>query len=189
MGKSGSKNIAVFLDRDGTLIAEKNYLKMIRDVKILPGVPDALSTLRQAGYKLILITDQSGVARGYLTEKKLGAIHKHLQKLLARSNAQLDAIYYCPHHPDDGCRCRKPGLALVKEAKKHFNIDLRKSFSVGDKIKDFEFGQRMGGKGIFVLTGHGAEESKKLTKKGAPKPDKTAKNMTDAARWILSQKK
>lgn len=187
MGRRNAKSRAVFLDRDGTLIREKNYLRHVKDIKLISGVVQSLKMLREQGFKLILVTNQSGIARGYFTEEKLKRIHDRLQKMLCRKGTGLDAIYYCPHHPDDECLCRKPLLGLIKQAQKAFNIDLRASYSVGDHTGDFLLGQKMGGKGIFVLTGHGACEQVKIrASEGKLSPDYVARNLPAAARWILN---
>ena len=146
----------------------------------------ALKLLRAAGYKLILVTNQSGVARGYLTVKKLNAIHSYLKKLLLKKGAKLDAVYFCPHGPDSKCFCRKPKLGMVRLAQKRFNIDMKRSYSVGDHTRDFLLGQNMGGKGIFVLTGHGKEELKKIRKsRGKLNPHKIFRDFLAAAKYIV----
>jgi len=188
VGKHPAKRPAVFIDRDGTLIREKNYLSKIRDVRLIAGAVEALKLLRRAGYALIMVTNQSGIGRGYFTEEQLRKVHLHLSALLKKKGAALDAIYYCPHHPDEDCKCRKPGLGMVNAAKKEFNLDLRRSYAVGDHTNDFLLGQNMGGKGIFVLTGHGRRERKKIeSSKGELSPDKTFRNLFAAAKWIARQ--
>lgn len=188
MGTKHKKSPAVFIDRDGTVIREKNYLSKIKDIKLLKGAVEALKMLKTAGYKLIFVTNQSGIARGFLTETKLRKIHLYLDKMLKKKGVSLDAIYYCPHHPTDSCTCRKPNTGLVRKAAKRFNLDLRRSFSIGDHTGDFLLGQNMGGKGIFILTGHGKKENEKISKTGGKlKPDHTAKNLLSAAKWILNR--
>ncbi|MBN1621167.1 MAG: HAD family hydrolase [Endomicrobiales bacterium] len=190
MEKRTKKNIAVFLDRDGTIIRERHYLRKVKDIRILSGTVESLSLLRKAGYKLILVTNQSGIGRGYLTKKKLALIHTHLKKLLKKKGVYLDALYYCPHAPGDNCSCRKPKLGMVKLAQKRLNIDLKKSFTIGDHVNDFLLGQNMGGTGIFLLTGHGKEELEKINSSGGRlKPDRIEQNLLAAAKWILGQKK
>ena len=145
----------------------------------------ALKLLRAAGFKLILVTNQSGIARGYLTVKKLKVIHAYLQRLLSGKGAKLDALYFCPHGPDSKCFCRKPKLGMVRLAQNKFNIDLKRSYSVGDHTRDFLLGQNMGGKGIFILTGHGKEEQKKIREsKGKLNPDKIFKDFLAAAKYV-----
>ena len=185
MARKNQKSRAVFIDRDGTIIRERNYLRTLKEVKLLRGAVRALKLLRKAGFKLILVTNQSGVARGYLTIKKLKAIHAHLNKLLSKKGAKLDAVYFCPHGPDSKCLCRKPKLGMVKLAQKRFNIDLKKSYSVGDHTRDFLLGQNMGGKGIFVLTGHGKDGLKKIrSSRGELRPDGVFKDFLAAAKYI-----
>jgi len=188
LGKRNKKSRAVFLDRDGTIIHEKNYLRKIKEVKLLGGSARALRMLKDAGFKLIVVTNQSGVARGYLNIKKLKEIHRFLQKLLRKKGVKLDAIYFCPHGADSRCLCRKPKLGMVNKAKKRFNLDLRRSFAVGDHTKDFLLGQNMGGKGIFLLTGHGKRELKKIhSSPRGLKPDKMFKNLLGAAKYIAKK--
>lgn len=186
MGRAHSQSRAVFLDRDGTLIREKNYLRYVKDIRLLGGAASALGLLRDSGFKLVLITNQSGIARGYFTEEKLTQIHERLQQMLRRTGVELDAIYYCPHGPDDRCSCRKPRLGLIRKAQKELHIDLRRSYSIGDKTGDFLMGQDMGGKGVFVLTGHGAREQEKIrASDGKMEPDYVARNLPAAAHWIV----
>ena len=188
MGKSKG-NAAVFIDRDGTVIKEKDYLRKIKDIELFPQTVRSLKLLKSAGFKLILITNQSGIGRGYLTENKLKNIHVYLQKLLKKKGTGFDAIYYCPHLPDAGCACRKPNLGLVKLAKTKFKIDLKRSYSIGDHKGDFLLGRNMGGKGIFVLTGHGRHEYAKFMKdRSIPRPHRIEKNIYSAAKWILSDR-
>ncbi len=188
MAGKNKKNRAAFIDRDGTIIHERNYLRRIRDVKLLSGTVEALKILKKTGFKLILVTNQSGIARGYLTVKKLKAIHKHLEKLLKKNGVKLDAVYFCPHGSDSDCKCRKPRLGMVRLAEKRFNIDLRNSFAVGDHTRDFLLGQNMGGKGYFILTGHGKEELKKIKQsRGQDSPDKIFKNILDAAKYAAAR--
>jgi len=187
MGKSRTKRPAVFIDRDGTIIQERFYLRKIKDVRILRGTEEALQLLRGAGYLLILVTNQSGIGRGYFTETKLKQIHAHIQKKLTKKGLGFDAIYYCPHVPDDKCTCRKPKTGMVLQAAKRFSIDLSRSFTIGDHVNDFLLGQNMGGKGIFILTGHGRHEYKKIqASSGKMKPDIVAKNILAAARCIVA---
>ncbi|MCB4792494.1 MAG: HAD family hydrolase [Elusimicrobia bacterium] len=186
MAKRDKKNIAVFIDRDGTIVKERHYLRKVKDIKLLSGVIKALKLLKDRDFKIVIVTNQSGIGRGYLTEKKLKQINNYLIKLLKRKGAGVDALYYCPHLPDDGCICRKPKLGMIEKAKKKFNLDLKRSFSIGDHTNDFLLGQNMGGTGIFILTGHGKEEYIKIkNSKGKLKPDVLEKNLLTAALWIM----
>jgi len=187
LGKQNESNAAVFIDRDGTVIKEKDYLRKIKDIELFAHTIPALKLLKKAGFKLILVTNQSGIGRGYFTEEKLGRIHTSLQKLLTSKGAGFDAVYYCPHAPGAGCSCRKPNLGLVKLAGKKFHLNLKRSYSIGDHSGDFLLGRNMGGKGVFVLTGHGKREYRKFVKDpSAPRPDRIEKNILSAAKWILS---
>lgn len=187
MGKLRAKNKAVFIDRDGTIIHERHYLSRIRDVKLFAGAVRGLASLRSAGFKLIMVTNQSGIGRGYLTEKKLLKIHKYIQDKLHKQSVAFDAIFYCKHIPDDNCRCRKPRTGMVDAAAKMFNLDLKNSYVIGDHVNDFLLAKNMGGKGVFVLTGHGKEELQKITEeKVKARPDKISKNFTDAVKWVIS---
>jgi histidinol-phosphate phosphatase family protein len=190
LGKIRRKNKAVFIDRDGTIIREKNYLRRVKDLALLNGAVEGLRGLRSAGFKVIMVTNQSGIGRGYLTETKLAQIHAHLQKLLSMKKAAFDGVYYCRHLPEDGCACRKPRLGMVNEAAKKFNIDLKSSYSIGDHVNDLLLGQNMGGKGVFILTGHGKEEFRKIRREpGKYKPDHVAKNFREGAEWIIKNEK
>lgn len=169
---------AVFLDRDGTLIEEVNYLRRIDQIRVLPGVPDALRRLREAGFALVLVTNQSGVARGYFTEEDLRAIHAELQTRLPR----LDGIYWCPHHPEHGerveCACRKPGTELFERAVRDLDLDPARSWAVGDKAGDLEGAMRLGCRGILVRTGHGPSQE-------VPPGAQAVDDFSGAARTIL----
>lgn len=134
---------AVFFDRDGTINVEKHYLYHIEDFEFLPGVPQVLSELRRRGYLLILITNQSGIARGYFTVGQMKSLHQYMQRELMKFNAQFDDILYCPHYSEGiipqyaiQCKCRKPGRLLFEQAIKKYDIDSRASIAVGDKDRD-----------------------------------------------------
>lgn len=190
MGKRNGKETAVFIDRDGTVIKEKDYLRKIKDIELFPQSIKALKLLKGAGFKLVMVTNQSGIGRGYFSEIKLLAIHAALQKTLRKKGVAFDAVYYCPHLPDAGCSCRKPNLGMVKDAQKKFKLDLKNSYSIGDHKGDYLLGRKMGGKGIFVLTGHGRREYAKFMKDSSiPRPDRVEKNIYTAAKWIVARNK
>ncbi len=155
---------AVFLDRDGTLIEERNYLDRLDLMALFPGVGAALARLRDAGFALVLVTNQAGVARGYFDETFVRAAHQHLAALFARDGIVLDGYYYCPHHPEgvvEGyrrvCRCRKPAPGMVEDAARDLDLDVARSFVIGDKWLDVELAKNAGARGILVRTGYGAE--------------------------------
>jgi D-glycero-D-manno-heptose 1,7-bisphosphate phosphatase len=181
---------AVFLDRDGTIIEDVGYLNSPQHIKFLPGSIEAIRKLNAAGYKVVVITNQAGIARGLVTEAMLQTIDKVLHKWILTSGAHLDGIYYCPHHPEHGfypykqaCTCRKPHPGLIKKAAKDLKLDLGQSFMVGDKETDIEAGKRAGVKTVRVAC-NGIEED---VKEMEPPPDHFAHNLLEAVNWILSR--
>lgn len=175
-------NRAVFLDRDGTLIVEKNYLHRIEDVEFIPGSGPALARLKQQGFLLILVTNQSGVSRGYFTLEDVQRVHRHLLAALQTHGATLDGIYLCPHHPDDNCDCRKPKTKLIRDAAEKFQIDLARSFVVGDRELDVELGRNAGCQTVLVRTGYGEQ----VLAENRARPDHVAADLAAAADWILA---
>jgi D-glycero-D-manno-heptose 1,7-bisphosphate phosphatase len=135
---------AVFMDRDGVLIEDKGYVHRIRDVVLLPGVPEALKKLKEAGFLLIIASNQSGVGRGYFPESDMWEVDEHLRKALLREGVKIDYSYYCPHAPDQGCDCRKPKPGMLLQAAKEHGIALSESWMVGDKESDMEAGKAAG---------------------------------------------
>ena len=177
---------AVFLDRDGTVNEEVNYLSDIEQVNILPRTAKAIKLLNEQGFLIIIITNQSGVARGYFSIQKLEDLHNHMKNELLREGAKIDDIYYCPHLPNDGCNCRKPRTGLMERAKDAFEIDFTSSYMVGDKLIDLETGKRAGCGTVLVLTGYGADEAKNRAQWGFA-PDHIAQDLYDAAIWIIEE--
>lgn len=181
---------AVFLDRDGTIIEDTGYISSPEQVKFLPGSIAAIKQLKDAGYKIIIISNQSGVARGLISEDMLQTIEKLIHRQILNGGAHVDSSYYCPHHPEHGsypyrqaCECRKPHTGLIKKAVKDHDIDLSRSIMVGDHATDIETARRAGIKSVFVMTGHGPEEKANLKSQ----PDHIAADITAAADWILKQ--
>jgi D-glycero-D-manno-heptose 1,7-bisphosphate phosphatase len=177
---------AVFLDRDGTIIEDPGYLDSCDKVKFLPGVSEAIARLNESGFKVIVITNQSGVARGYFTEETLKEINEHICRSLAEQGASIDMVYYCPHHIEGiierykkECHCRKPNPGMIEEATRNFGIDLGKSFVIGDKILDVETGRRTGCRTILLVS----EEppNKEMT----ASPDHVAPDLYEAVQWLL----
>jgi histidinol-phosphate phosphatase family protein len=175
---------AVFLDRDGVLVREVDYLCRPSQLEVLPGVPRALKDLRKAGFRLVVVTNQSGIARGYFTLTMLGKIHRELKRLLSRSGAKWDGIYFSPHAADSKHPWRKPGIGMLKAAKKRFGIDLKESYFVGDTTTDVQTARNAGCVPILVRTGHAGRDGKH------PKavPEKVCRDLAAAARWILARK-
>ncbi len=147
----------LFLDRDGTLNEEVNYLSDPADLRVLPGVPEAVRRFNAAGWAVVIITNQSGIGRGYFTAEDVAAVHAALTAELAAHGARVDAIYVCPHHPDAQCDCRKPKPALYQQARADLGLPDTPCIVVGDKMSDLEPGRALGCRTILVQTGYGAE--------------------------------
>ena len=175
------KRPAVFLDRDGVLIREVNYLRRPEQVRLISGSGEAVKALRAAGFRVVVITNQSGVARGYFTTEDLARSHARLKRMLAGKGAKLDGLFVCPHGPDDGCPCRKPKPKLILDAARKLGLDLSRSYFVGDSSGDLAAAAAAGVKPVLVRTGKGGRDGKHR----APKPARTARNLASAARWIL----
>ena len=170
---------AVFLDRDGTIARDVPYCSRPEDLEILPTVPQAIRLLNQHGFKVVVVTNQSGVARGYFSKETLRNIHDKMSDELARQDANIDAIYYCPHHPDDNCQCRKPKTGLLTQAAMEHNIELSTSFMVGDTEIDIVSGNTVNCKTILVTTGPKRGEDV------VTRPDYIAESLLDASQWII----
>lgn len=178
-------NSAVFLDRDGTINEEMGYINHLSRVKLLPGVGTAIRRLNDSGVKVVLVTNQSGAARGYFPIRLVHEVHEHLADLLAADGARLDAIYSCLHGPEEGCACRKPSPALIIEAAQDLDLDLNCSYLVGDRYRDVETAANAGVKGLLVLTGYGRGEYKYLRDRSPVQPVYVAADLKEAAAWIL----
>ncbi|MCD6292735.1 MAG: HAD family hydrolase [Deltaproteobacteria bacterium] len=185
--------MAVFLDRDGTIIKDVNYLSQLQEVELLPRAAIAIARLNQLQIPVILVSNQSGIARGKFSEKFVNETHLYLQKILAREGAHLDDFFFCPHHPEAGtapykklCNCRKPEPGLLHQAAARHHLDLSKSYVIGDKLIDVELALRVGGKGILVETGYGKNEKEKIYKSKI-RPDFIAADLDHAVSWILKK--
>lgn len=161
-----SKNFCLFLDRDGTINVEKNFIKDPDDLQLIPGAARAIREARDLGLKVIVISNQSGIARGILTEDSVKGVNKRLIELLSEEGATVDAIYFCPHDADaeHGCTCRKPNSGMFDQAKAEHNVDFNRSIMIGDRLSDIEAGKRIGAKTVLVLTGYGAALRQNLEK-------------------------
>ena len=175
---------AVFLDRDGTVVEERDYLADPERVSLVPGATRALRQLEEEGLALVVVTNQSGIARGLYSEGDYGAVAARLDMLLAEEGVSLDATYYCPHHPDHTgpCVCRKPGPGMYERAARELDLDLEISFYVGDKASDVQPALRFGGTGILVRTGYGRDAERSL-----PSGVRVADDLEGAARLILER--
>lgn len=146
----------VLLDRDGTVIEERHYLSDPDEVALIPGAAAGLRALREQGLGLVLVTNQSGIGRGYFDRARLAEIHERLIALLAAEDLAFDGIYFCPHTPDDGCACRKPRTGLIEQAAREHGFEPAESFVVGDLPSDVALGRAIGATTLLVRTGHGA---------------------------------
>ncbi|UUV19373.1 D-glycero-beta-D-manno-heptose 1,7-bisphosphate 7-phosphatase [Fusobacteria bacterium ZRK30] len=159
----------VFLDRDGNINVEKDYLHKVEEFEFIDGAREAIKIFNDLGYLVVVVTNQSGVARGYYDENSVKTLHDYLQKEVEKIGGHIDGFYYCPHHPEKGigeyklnCNCRKPEPGMFLEAQKDLNIDFSSSIMVGDKVSDIKAGENLGMRSILVRTGHGLEEEKKV---------------------------
>ena len=177
---------AVFLDRDGTIIREREYLADPEGVSLLPGVVEGMRTLGGAGFALVVTTNQSGIARGLYSLADYHAVAERLEAELSREGLRLDATYFCPHHPDftGSCECRKPATGMYTRAARELGLDLTRSFFVGDRRKDVVPATALGGKGILVRTGYGIEEEPHLEG-----PVEVFDSLLDASAWIAQEAK
>jgi D-glycero-D-manno-heptose 1,7-bisphosphate phosphatase len=180
--KSAQNQHAVFLDRDGTIMEDANYVGNVDHVVLIAGAPKALKRLQDAGYRLFIVTNQSGVGRGYFTREAVEDIHAHLDQQFGQAGVKFDRYYVCPHHPEDKCDCRKPNPRFLREAAGEFGLDLTRCFMIGDRSSDIQAGTNAGAKTILVLTGVGRET---LAKKEV-RPDYIASDLGEAAGWILN---
>ncbi len=182
-------NHAIFLDRDGTLNEDPGYINDPEQVVLFPETGEALALLKKYGFLLIIISNQSGIARGLMTNKDVDAVNEKINSLLAEYKVKVDAFYYCPAHPDfssdEECDCRKPSPKLVLEAAKEFNIDLNKSYFIGDTAADIQCGKNAGLKTILVKTGKGVENFSILQKENNF-PTFVAENLLNATSIILA---
>jgi D-glycero-D-manno-heptose 1,7-bisphosphate phosphatase len=183
---------AVFLDRDGTIVREVDYLRSVEELRLLPGAGNAIRHLNEAGLAVVVVSNQSGVARGLLTEADVTRIHDVLRRRLRRYKARLDGIYYCPHHPEGRvvryrlrCRCRKPAPGLLQRAARDLGLDLHRCLAVGDAARDVEAGRRAGCRTVLVRTGYGAESESRWG--SDPPPDHVADSLAAAVPWILRE--
>jgi D-glycero-D-manno-heptose 1,7-bisphosphate phosphatase len=178
---------AVFLDRDGTISEEVGYLNHISRFRMFPFVGGAVRRLNQAGLPVVVITNQSGVGRGYYPESLVHAVNELMARQLAAAGARIDAVYYCPHTPADACECRKPKTGMLDRAAREHSFDLGRSFVVGDKYVDIELAHKVRARGILVRTGYGEGELEWHSAKWPVPPDFVAEDLAQAADWILRQ--
>jgi D-glycero-D-manno-heptose 1,7-bisphosphate phosphatase len=183
---------AVFLDRDGTLVEEVGYLEHLDRLRLFPYSVDAVRLLNRAGFKVVVVTNQAGVARGFFGEDFVRDVQRDIDARMAKAGARIDAWYYCPHHPDApvaayrrDCECRKPRPGMVRQAERDLGIDAAQSFVIGDRWLDVRLGRSVGARAVLLRTGYGASEAEQ------PPDDVTADlvadNLMEAVAWVLRQ--
>jgi D-glycero-D-manno-heptose 1,7-bisphosphate phosphatase len=192
------KIIAVFLDRDGTINEEVGYLDSLDKLKIIPAAYEAIRLINLSGMKAIVVTNQSGVARGFFNEKLVRQTHEAIQAALLQKKASIDKFYYCPHHPTEGtgiylqnCNCRKPLPGMLLQAAHDLDIELGNSYMVGDTDRDMEAAKKIGVKGILVKTGYGREVLQDVDPDAATagnNPDFVAEDILEAVKWIMKDR-
>lgn len=183
---------AIFMDRDGTVSEEVGYLNHVSRLRLFPWTVAAIRAVNASPLLAVLVTNQAGVARGYFKEEMIGMVHERLVAELAREDARLDAIYYCPHHPTAGeppyradCDCRKPRPGMLVRAAEEHGVDLARSYVVGDKYTDIRLAHAVGATGVLVLTGYGRGELEYERQTWPREPEHVAETLLDAVTWIL----
>lgn len=185
------------MDRDGTMTVEGGYINHPSRLELIPGTADAVRMCNDHGLLAVVVTNQAGVARGYFTEELVHVVHDRLRMLIDQaSGGRLDAIYYCPHHPREGgpgyrvdCDCRKPRPGMIERACRELPVDMGRSYMVGDKISDIEFGRRLGLRTVMVMTGYGRGEYEYQRQDWKVQPDHIAENLREAVEWVLEDLK
>jgi len=192
------KNIAVFLDRDGTINEEVGYMDKLDKLKMIPAAYEAILLINSSGMKAIVVTNQAGVARGFFTEQFVMQTHEIIQAALLEKKASIEKFYYCPHHPTEGtgiylqnCNCRKPLPGMLLQAAHDLDIELGSSYMIGDTYRDMETAKKVGVKGILVKTGYGRDELQDVGNdmaRAASKPDFVAEDILEAVKWIMKDR-
>ncbi len=188
------KRRAIFLDRDGTVSYEVGYMNHVERMRVMPESAEALGWINRSGFCAVLVTNQSGVARGYFEEPLIGRVHESLRRQLTEAGASLDGIYYCPHHPREGeapwrreCDCRKPATGMLERACRELGLTLPGSYMVGDTMVDMRTARNAGITGVMVQTGYGRGEVEHRSHLWPFKPDHVAEDLRDAVRWIFER--
>jgi D-glycero-D-manno-heptose 1,7-bisphosphate phosphatase len=190
----GNLRPAIFLDRDGTVTDEVGYINHVSRARIYPYAPEAVRMLKSTGLPVIIVTNQSGVGRGYFTEELVRQVHRKVEETLQAAGTSVDAYYYCPHHPSGviesyrrQCSCRKPGTGMPDEAAERFGIDLAASYVVGDTYRDVQMGFNIGARTVLLMTGYGRGEYEYRRNDWPRMPDLIAENLLEAAKLILQE--
>ncbi len=186
--KTTKRTGAIFLDRDGVINTppETRYVDNWGQFQFLPDVLKTLHLLKKQGNRVIIVSNQAGVGRGIMTKRELTEITRKMLAAIREKEGRVDAVYYCTHHPDNDCRCRKPHTGLLKKAARRFPIDLKKSFFIGDSETDILTGRSAGCRTILVLTGR---HTRKTAKHLVTQPDRISKNLSQAVRWIAQDRR
>ena len=187
MSEMNRTHTSVFLDRDGAMARDVPYCRKPEDLELLHTVAEGVRLLNQHGFKTIIVTNQSGIARGYFTEETLHRIHQKLRDELAKAGAFVDAIYYCPHHPDDRCQCRKPNAGLLYRAASELQIDLARAYIIGDKLLDVAAAEKAGCKAVLIPSSEPETSLFKNRQDLMAGIDYICHNFYDGAAWIVSQ--
>ena len=185
---------AVFLDRDGTINEQMGYINHISRFQLLSGVGAAIARLNRQGMPVVVVTNQSGLARGYFPAALLEAVHEKMFRGLAEAGAQIDALYLCPHHPEakearyrQACDCRKPKTGMLEQAARELGLDLARSYVIGDRWSDLRCGAAVGASSILVLTGYGRGDACYIGPTQAVQPDFVAEDLSEAVDWLLAR--
>lgn len=194
MPSSSTRKAAVFLDRDGTVNEQMGYINHISRFHLLPGVAEAIKTLNDQDIPVVIVTNQSGLARGYFSVQLLDEVHTKMNSLLAIAGAHVDGIYVCPHHPEakedkyrKKCDCRKPGTGLLEQAAFDLNLDLERSYLVGDRWSDVKCAVRAGCTPVLVMTGYGRGDHDYIGPAQKDQPAFVADTLLDAVQWIAGK--
>lgn len=187
-----SGRAAVFLDRDGTINEDVGYLTDVAQLRIYPFAPDAIRLLRRAGFAIVVVTNQGGVARGLMTPAFVEETHRRMAERLGRAGAHVDDWFYCPHHPEavvpglsTPCACRKPGTAMPLEAAARHGLDLARSWVIGDHWRDVQMGHAAGARAVLLRTGHGRDQEK--WRPAGQRVEAICDNLMAAAAFVLAQ--
>jgi D-glycero-D-manno-heptose 1,7-bisphosphate phosphatase len=187
---------AVFIDRDGTINEQMGYINHPSRFVLLPRAAEAIRALNRSGFATIVVSNQSGVARGYFPMELVHEVHDLMENLLSKEGARLDGIFFCPHHLQGvvpeyaiSCDCRKPGTGLIKQARDELDIDMTGSYAIGDRCQDLEMARRAGLEGVLVLTGYGRGEREYILPGESVRPAYVAEDLLEAVRWIIDSRK
>jgi D-glycero-D-manno-heptose 1,7-bisphosphate phosphatase len=179
--------IAVFVDRDGTICFDRHYLSDPDGLELIPTVAEGIKKLNDAKLPVIVVTNQSGVRRGYFTEETLKTVHDRLRRILASHGAKIDDIFYCPHRPDEGCKCRKPAPGMLIQARDKHGFDLTRSFVIGDRMMDVGMAHSVDAKGILVPEPGDQYDIEKEIRESTTKPDFRTDTFMKAVDWVLER--